>query len=491
MRLIDDLLNKYTMYFVTLWVLRSLVGISVILSLAGILPYNPLNLIFSFCLLVAASFSFNKIFAGILKVPANKESYAITALILYLILLPVDSISSVVTLILASFLAMASKYFVTINRRHIFNPAAFSLVILDIIGSPQAQWWVGSKAMLPFVLIAGLLVVRKVRKFQMVFIFLIVGVLSFSAFSAINGADILKLLPQLITSWPILFMGTIMLVEPFTSPPRKNQQIFYGGLVGFLTGVQFQIGPIFNTSELALCIGNIFSYIVSFRKRVTLIFEEKREMAPGIFEFLFRPDKKFAFLPGQFMEWTFSHPNPDNRGVRRYFSLASSPTEETIRLGIRFDQEKGSSYKKNLMSLNIGDKLYAGSLAGDFVLPKDKTQKLAFIAGGIGITPFCSMIQYLIDQKEKRDIILLYACTNESDFVYRSTFEQAQKDIGMKLLYITKRLDSIQIKKEVPDYKERKFYLSGPKGMVDNNKSALTTIGVQPYKIVTDYFPGY
>ena len=51
----------------------------------------------------------------------------------------------------------------------------------------------------------------------------------------------------------------------------------------------------------------------------------------------------------------------------------------------------------------------ASQLAGDFILPEDKNKKLVFIAGGIGVTPFRSMIKYLIDKNEKRDIIIFYS----------------------------------------------------------------------------------
>ncbi len=489
MRLVDDFLNKYTMYFVMLWALRFLAGVSVVLSVLGLLPFNPINEIFSFIFLVESCYLFNQIFAKLFKAPANKESYIITGLILYLILLPADSMVSVVTLALAAFFAMGSKYLLAINRKHIFNPAAFSLVILGLIGSPQAQWWVSSQNMFPFVLITGLLVVRKVRKFQMFSTFLIVALTTIFIFTTINHADFISIVPLIFTSWPLLFLGSIMLVEPLTTPPQKKYQLIYGAIVGFLVGAQYRIGPFFSTAELALVMGNIFSYVVSFKERLLMIFEEKKEIAPGIYEFIFRPQRKFAFSPGQYLEWTLPH-HADKRGVRRFFSIASSPTEDRVRLGIKIG-ENASTYKRVLSILNPGDKIFAGDLAGDFILPKDKAQKLAFIAGGIGITPFRSMVKYLVDQKEQRDIVLFYSCSKESDFVFNDIFEAASREIGLKLVCITDRLNIDQIKKEIPDYKERKFYMSGPNSMVDNYKKLLKKLGIHPHKIITDYFPGY
>ena len=71
------------------------------------------------------------------------------------------------------------------------------------------------------------------------------------------------------------------------------------------------------------------------------------------------------------MEWMLPHSHPDTRGTRRYFTIASSPTEEYMRLGVKmFD--KPSSFKKALVSMNVGDSMTASQLAGEFVLPKDK-----------------------------------------------------------------------------------------------------------------------
>lgn len=503
MRTIDNLLNNFTTYKVVLYGLIFLSSISIFFSGVGIVPFPTTNLIVSLILILVSCFISNFIFAKIFKVQTNLESFAITALILFLILTPYEFGSSSLNYILFSTIAMGSKYVLAIHKKHIFNPAAFSLVVIGLFGAYQGEWWIGNNFLLPFVLLTGLLIVRKVRKFSLFISYFIFALLSISLFAYLNGSDVLKILSQAISSWPLIFLGTVMLTEPLTMPPSRRLQIIYGVIVGVLTGVQFNIGPFYSTSETALVIGNIFSYLVSFRKRLVLEFIEKIQLSPNIYELVFRFPKSLTFLPGQYFEWTLGHKRPDVRGVRRYFTIASSPTENSVKIGVRIESSKGSSFKKALLSLNPGQKIYAGSLAGDFTLPKNKNEKLVFIAGGIGITPFRSFVKFMIDKKEKRDIVLFYSNSDSENFVYKDIFNSAKQN-GLKTIYVlTKNYENINwngyrgrltleiIKKEVPDFSDRTYYLSGPVTMVDSYKNLLRRLGIKPQKIITDYFPGF
>ena len=203
------------------------------------------------------------------------------------------------------------------------------------------------------------------------------------------------------------------------------------------------------------------------------------------------------------MEFTLAHPRPDSRGNRRYFTLASSPTEENLRLGVRFYPE-GSSFKRALSRLDNRTTVLAGQVAGDFTLPKDSAQKLVFIAGGIGITPFRSMLKYLIDTKEPRDIGLFYANKTAAEIAYADILTQAQTLLGIRVFYtltdteaiprnwrgLTGRINASMIGKLVSDYQERTFYLSGPPDMVRETERILKDMQVNPKQIKKDFFPG-
>jgi glycine betaine catabolism B len=153
--------------------------------------------------------------------------------------------------------------------------------------------------------------------------------------------------------------------------------------------------------------------------------------------------------------------------------------------------------------LKPGDKIIASRLAGDFVLPKSKDKKLVFIAGGIGITPFRSMIKHLLDINEKRDIILLYSNFKPADIVYKDIFDQSEKQLGIKTIYtVTDKpcpkdwvgencfIDEDLIQKTVMDYRERTFYLSGSHNMAAAMDKILRKMGIPKQQIKKDFFLG-
>jgi ferredoxin-NADP reductase len=200
------------------------------------------------------------------------------------------------------------------------------------------------------------------------------------------------------------------------------------------------------------------------------------------------------------------HDSPDSRGNRRYFTLASSPTEENLILGVKF-YPKSSSFKKSMLAMDEdkNHEIVAAQLAGDFVLPNDPNQKCVFIAGGIGITPFRSMIKYLLDMNQKRPMVLFYANKSPSDIVYKDVFEKAREQLGLKVIYtITGRskipanwrgqvghITAQMVKNEVPDYQHCLFYLSGPNAMITEFESVLSGMGVKREHIKKDFFPGF
>ncbi|OGF66027.1 hypothetical protein A3I27_03250 [Candidatus Giovannonibacteria bacterium RIFCSPLOWO2_02_FULL_43_11b] len=488
---IDNFLNSITMYRLVLYGLAALAFIAIIFGFLGILPYAGNWLLISAITLLAACYFFNYIFSRLFSVPVNIESSFITALILFLIMTPPSAISDLKILVLAGIIAMASKYFIAPFRRHIFNPSAFAATVIFLTGLGGAAWWVGTLTMFPAVLVIGLLVVRKIRRFDLFLPFLGAGLFSTIYFGIINSSNASTLLYLTLISGPILFFGTIMLTEPITTPPRRNLRIIYGVTLGILFGSQLHFGPFYPAPEFILVAGNLFSYFVGFKKKMILTLKSKDKIAKDIYEFVFMPARPISFAPGQYLEWTLSHDNPDSRGVRRYFTIASSPTEQAIKLGIKLN-EPPSSFKKKLSKIENGERAFAGQLAGDFILSRDKNKKLAFIAGGIGITPYRSMIKYLIDTNERRDIVLFYAVRAEEEIAYRYLFIEAEAKIGFRTEYvISKIIDAALIEDKLPDWRERTFYISGPEAMVSAFKKMLRVMGVSRMNITTDYFPGF
>ncbi|MBI1277088.1 MAG: oxidoreductase [Anaerolineaceae bacterium] len=505
-KFIDRLLDRVTMYRLILYYLLVLLGVAGILSTFGLLPFSPISLLFTTAFLFAACWVTNTIFAMTFAVPTNTESVYISALILALIITPVAPLKSMPDmyfLLWVSVLAMSSKFIIAINRKHLFNPVAIAVAITALTIDQAATWWVGTLPMLPFVLVGGLLVVRKIRRFSLFFAFLASSLITILAFSILQHDNILKTMQLTFLSSPLLFFGFVILTEPLTTPPTRRLQMIYGAIVGVFFAPQLHVGSFYFTPELAILIGNVYSYIVSPKAKLVLRLKEKVQIAPDIFDFVFEPARKFAFAPGQYMEWTLGHEYPDSRGNRRYFTLASSPNENNLRLGVKF-YDQSSSYKRTMLAMENDSEIVAGQLAGDFVLPRGINQKCVFIAGGIGVTPFRSMIQHLLDIKQRRDITLFYINRREDEIVYTDVFERARQKLGIRTIYTLTDASSVRrdwqgkvgyvdkqmLREYVPDYKKCIYYISGPNAMVTSVREMLVDAGVSGDHIKTDFFPG-
>jgi ferredoxin-NADP reductase len=367
-----------------------------------------------------------------------------------------------------------------------------------------ASWWVGTTWMMPFVFVFGVLIARKIQREDMLATFFVVALATIFLFTFLKGGDIYLAIQRSIFTSSLLFFGFIMFSEPLTTPPTKRLQLIYAAIVGVLFAPQIHIGSLYSTPELALVVGNVFSYFVSPKGKLLLTLKEKLSIGTDEMDFIFITSDKISYAPGQYMEWTLPHQQVDSRGNRRYFTLASSPTEDTVRLGVKFYQ-KGSSFKRALHGVAPQAKIMAGQLAGDFTLPQDTNKKLVFIAGGIGITPFRSMIKYLIDTKQRRDIVVFYSNKLDSERMYTDVFDAAQQMVGIPIVYTLTdeshipsdwkgeqgRIDAAMIAKHVPDWKERIFYLSGPHAMVVGFEEVLKKMGVSSGNIKKDFFPGF
>jgi glycine betaine catabolism B len=500
---LDYVLDRITMYRLVLYALLGYIGLAAVMAAMGRLPFSPVALLASTALLVALCWAANTVLATIFRVPTNVESVYITALILALILDPAQSVAGLAILAWAAVWAMAAKYIIALHDKHLFNPAAIAVAITGFGLGHQASWWVGTGSMLPGVLIGGALIVRKLRQEGLVAAFLAAALVTVSAVSLAQRLPLTHEIQQLLVESPLLFLGTIMLTEPLTMPPTKALARIYAVITGALFVPQIHLGALYSTPELALLIGNAFSYVVSPRERVTLTLARKYRLARDTVDFVFTPSRSLTFAPGQYIECTLAHAHPDARGNRRFFTLASSPTEADVHLGVRF-YERGSSFKRALLAMRVRGRVMGMRVAGDFTLPAEPTQKLAFIAGGIGITPYRSMLKYLIDTRQPRDITLLYAQRTVDDIVYKDVLDEAQRQLGVKVaLTLTDqagiprtwsgyrgRVDRQMIRDTIPDYAERRFYVSGPPDMVNAAERELRSLGVRSGQIKKDFFPG-
>ncbi len=498
-KMLKEFIDRTTTYRLMLYYLLALFVVALLFGVIGILPYSPAALVWSAAVLTVSAWLVNTFFARMSGTVTNAESVFITAFILALIMSPAAfaDVSGSLTLAAVAALAVASKYILALRNKHIFNPAALGAALSAFVLGVPATWWVaGNTTLLPFVILGGLILVYKLRRFDLILAF---GISALAVVALVSSNPIAGMQATLLYS-VFFFFAFAMLTEPLTTPPTRPLRVAYGVLVGILFIQAPHIGTLYLSPEISLLVGNIFSYLVSPKGRYALSLIERHPLASGIYEYIFRSDRPLRFLPGQYLEWTLGNVPPDNRGNRRFFTIASAPEMAILALGVRF-YDKPSAFKRTLAELPVGGVISAASLAGEFTMPKNKKRKLAFIAGGIGVTPFASMARHCIASGESRDAILLYSSKTASEVAYQDVFANAGR-VGWRTLYVISDeipllpgthkgfIDAELIKRDVSDYNERLFYISGPPGMVDAMKCLLIDLGVSRFAIKTDFFPG-
>lgn len=509
---IDARLDQIGMYRVVTLALLFLVVCSLALGTLGLLPYGPVEQLLSLASTVVVALGLNVLCAKLWRVHANHESALITALILFFLIVPASLARLELTFIIvaATAVAILSKYVIAWRRQHILNPAAAGAVGLAALyalyplppGYFESGWWIAQPALFLPLLLAGSLVVTKVRKWQPVMAFLGVAFVVFLFEEWRFSGEVLQRAPQFWLSGPSLFLAFFMLTEPFTSPPTTRLQNLYGGVVGFLSQTTLFLPVLKMTPELALLIGNVAFFPSSLRQKLFLELIEKRRIARDTYEFLFKKPAGLRFSAGQYLEWMLPHTPTDARGVRRYFTIASAPSESVLRLALKvMPDSSGSTYKDALCQLDAGEAIIASQLAGDFTLPADRSEKLGFIAGGIGVTPFVSHVHHMLDSDQTHDTVLYY-CNNTCDEIaYHELWERAAAQFAFSIVHMITE-EAVEppyehgfitletLERRTPDYGDRRWYLSGPPGMVNAYERLLREAGVPRRQIVKDFFPG-
>lgn len=485
MNKLRKLLDSLTMYRVVLYSLAFLVLISLVFSAFGWFSYSsPGVLALSLGLIAAVCYGTNQILSKLYGIASNFESSAITSMILYFVLGSPNKPVEWVGIGIAAAVAVASKYVVTWRGSHIFNPAAFGVLFVSLLGVGNGAWWIANEALFVPMLLVAFLVLLKVRRFEMFFAFAL-SALAFILYNS-SGQPLSTSLWTAVTLYPILFLGSIMLTEPATMPNTRYMTFLFAVIVGVLFGSNLDIGFIGASPHLALLIGNLFAFVVASRSGAFLKLVEKTQLTPTTYEFAFEPSRKITHQAGQYMEFTLPDDNPDQRGNRRTFTVASSPQDALLRIGVKF-YENGSKFKSHLSDLKIGDRIMGGHVGGDFTLPADPKTPVVLVAGGIGITPFIAIISDLIKRKETRTVDLYYFAVHESEIAYKDVLQTASK-VGVT---VHKRLgrDARLTAEDIQSHPGAHYYLSGPPGMVAAYKKQLRSSNVK--KIHTDLFTGY
>lgn len=231
--------------------------------------------------------------------------------------------------------------------------------------------------------------------------------------------------------------------------------------------------------------------------KLTLV--KKTDEARGTKSFFWQPERPINYRPGQYLYYTItSLKYPDPRGTTRHFTLSSSPTEgNLLRLTTRVREESG--YKKTLDELPIAAVVDGEGPNGLFVFDEKETITSVFIAGGIGITPFRSMVRYVADKKLTNPIYLIYSNSDE-DFVFKKELDEiSAAHQNIKIRYVVTgvegHLDQPKINEIIGNWKleigSLTWWLCGPPPMIDAMEKVLGETGITSNNIRSEKFTGY
>jgi len=227
---------------------------------------------------------------------------------------------------------------------------------------------------------------------------------------------------------------------------------------------------------------------------------EKIERTATVESFRFKSDKKIDFSPGQFLQVLFDESEKSNPELNKYLSISSSPTREYIEVTKRISD---SEFSRRLLGLRVDEEVSFRIPLGNCVF-EEKYKKLAFLIGGIGITPVISIIEYIFEKKLDTDVYLCYSNKRDSDIAFRRELDYWQSlNKNIKIRYtvtdcpsqdkscIYGFIDKELLAGEIPDIKERVVFIFGPALMVDKMFKLSLELGGKKDNIKTERFIGY
>jgi ferredoxin-NADP reductase len=237
---------------------------------------------------------------------------------------------------------------------------------------------------------------------------------------------------------------------------------------------------------------------------VRIRLKERRPETADAMSFIFDlGGQQLEYRPGQILHYELDAlAFQDERGNRRHFTISSSPTEEGL---VMFTTRmRGSGFKETLRQASPGYELTCESPEGEFIMQEGETRlRHVFIAAGIGITPYRSILRYSSDMKEPLNALLLYFNRSSADIVFRQEIEDLSRQMPtfsfVNVLTEPERgwkgeqgkLGEVILRKLLPDPDGLSFWVSGPPSMVSTCKELLEQIGVEDQSIRTDRFMGY
>jgi ferredoxin-NADP reductase len=231
--------------------------------------------------------------------------------------------------------------------------------------------------------------------------------------------------------------------------------------------------------------------------------KETREVAKGTLLVVFDlQGEEVDFRAGQYF-WVElpDRGHEDEKGLRRHISVVTSPTERGV-LGL-CTRVRDTAFKNTLAELEVGDEVDVEQPKGDYVLPEDTSPHYVFVAGGIGITVFRSMLRYIADTGESYRVTLVYSNRDRASTPFLDELQELERTLpGFQLVltmtqddgwegetrYVSAELLSDHLEGELGDHT---YLVAGPPAMVEAVTGQLSAAGVPDERVLPDRFSGY
>lgn len=231
--------------------------------------------------------------------------------------------------------------------------------------------------------------------------------------------------------------------------------------------------------------------------------KEKREIARETMEFVFEKPKGIKYEAGQYVLVTLLNPKfTDIKGNTRAMSIATAPSEDYVSIAMRMSD---SAFKRSLDAMQAGEELEIQGPLGHLIIPKDEDRHIVFLAGGIGVVPFRSMMIENLKANWDKEMTLIHSNHTPEDISYYEEFEKIAAD-NEKMHVVNTisspenypdwsdekgRINADIIRRAVVDPIDAKFFIVGIPAMVQAMQNLLIDMGVPYESIQVELFGGY
>ena len=238
------------------------------------------------------------------------------------------------------------------------------------------------------------------------------------------------------------------------------------------------------------------AYVSTLKRRETV--------AEGTMAFHFARPANFQFRAGQAMDVTLLNPpETDAEGNIRTFSLASAPFDPDLMVATRM---RDTAFKRVLRSVPLGAEVKIEGPSGSFTLHKNSAKPGVFLAGGIGITPFLSIIREAARENLPHQLYLFYSNRRPEDAPFLDLLQQAARENSRFHLIATMTemsrsqaswagetgfINKPMVAQHLPSLQGPIYYLAGPPAMVTAMREMLVDAQVDEDDIRTEEFSGY